>query len=66
LGKGGIEKGRIGEVIKVDNEAFEVQTGNGTLRILEVQKAGKRRMPTGEFLRGFPIKTGTLLGLSGE
>jgi methionyl-tRNA formyltransferase len=42
---------------------FLVATGEGTLiELLEVQPAGKRRMPASEFLRGHPIRDGDRLG----
>ncbi len=54
--------GVIAEVIEVDKNTFQVQTGQGVLEILEIQKAGKKRMPTSEFLKGFPLQPGVLLG----
>ncbi len=35
-----------------DPEAFAVQTGNGLLAVLLVQRAGRRALPPGDFLRG--------------
>ena len=35
-----------------DPEAFAVQTGSGLLSILLVQRAGRRALPPGDFLRG--------------
>ena len=40
---------------------FVVATGKGGLRILELQPAGKRRMSTEEFLRGYKLGSGMLL-----
>lgn len=54
--------GVIAEVIEVDKNTFQVQTGQGVLEILEIQKAGKKRMPTSEFLKGFTLHPGVLLG----
>jgi methionyl-tRNA formyltransferase len=39
-----------------------VETGEGTVRIRELQAPGRRRLPASEFLRGFPINEGTVLG----
>ena len=39
-----------------------VQTGNASLRILELQLEGKRRMTAEEFLKGRAIAPGTVLG----
>jgi methionyl-tRNA formyltransferase len=39
-----------------------VETGKGRVEIREVQVPGKRRMPAADFLRGFHLEEGTLLG----
>ena len=39
-----------------------VACGEGAIRIVEVQRAGKKPMPAEEFLRGFPLPPGTRLG----
>lgn len=54
--------GVIAEIVKVDKRFFQVQTGEGVLEILEVQRAGKKRMPSSEFLRGFTLHPGVLMG----
>jgi len=54
--------GLAGEVLRADNQALCVQTGEGVLEISELQKAGKRRMPVSEYLKGNSLKTGALLG----
>lgn len=55
-------QGVPGQVIHVDKNSFTVQTGQGTLQILELQMEGKKRMDAGAFLRGCPLETGTILG----
>ncbi len=50
-----------GTVTAVGKNDFEVQTGDGTLRVLEVQMPGKKRMDTGAFLRGNSMKPGDVL-----
>lgn len=50
-----------GTVRTVEKDAFTVQTGDGLLQVLEVQMPGKKRMETGAFLRGNPMKAGALL-----
>jgi methionyl-tRNA formyltransferase len=47
-----------GQIVAVDSEGFTVQTGSGLLKILEVQRQGKRRMTAGDFLRGVHLRTG--------
>ena len=54
-------KGTPGEVIDVDKKGFTVMTGEGGLKILEVQLAGKKRMDAGAFLRGVKMEKGTVL-----
>ena len=55
-------KGKPGTIIKVEKEAFYVQTGNGLLKVCELQIPGKKRMDAGAFLRGYQVKEGELLG----
>lgn len=52
-----------GTVIYSDDFQLLVRTGYGTLAITELQIAGKKRMPVGDFLRGTPIELGTVLGM---
>jgi methionyl-tRNA formyltransferase len=56
------ERCEIGRVCSVGNEGFTVQTGNGILEILEIQKEGKKRMLCRDFLRGFKLNSGDILG----
>ncbi len=51
-----------GTVIEAGIDGLKVATGKGVIAILEIQREGKRRLPISEFLKGFPIKTGTILG----
>lgn len=50
-----------GTVTSVGKDEFLVQTGNGQLRITDLQIPGKKRMDAGAFLRGYPLKAGTIL-----
>ena len=50
-----------GTVTKVEKESFSVQTGKGQLKVLELQIPGKKRMGTGEFLRGYHLQEGIKL-----
>ena len=43
-------------------EDLTIACGTGAVRILEVQRGGRRPMGTQEFLRGFPLRPGHLLG----
>ena len=51
-----------GEILSVDKKGFTVQTGDGALRILELQMEGKKRMDAGAFLRGCSMAAGEILG----
>ena len=50
--------GRPGEIL---DECLNVAAGDGYVRPVKVQRAGRGVMTTGELLRGFPIPEGTLL-----
>ena len=51
--------GRPGEVL--DDELL-VATGQGALRLIEIQPSGKKRMPASSFLNGHPVVAGHTLG----
>jgi methionyl-tRNA formyltransferase len=43
------------------DDALTIACGEGAVRILEVQRSGRRPMPAAEFLRGFALPPGTRL-----
>lgn len=51
-----------GTVVKVDSEAIYVNTTKGILKITELQLEGKKRMKTRDFLLGYKITAGEVLG----
>ncbi len=51
--------GAAGEVLDRD---LRVACGDGAVRLLRVQRAGKAGQSAEEMLRGFPLPTGTVLG----
>jgi len=51
-----------GTIVSVEKDSFDVLTGDGLLRIRELQIEGKRKMTAEEFLRGFKLEVGTILG----
>ena len=51
-----------GTVASVTKEGFFVQTGKGQIFVISLQIPGKKRMDAGAFLRGYPVKTGEILG----
>ncbi|AYH41834.1 methionyl-tRNA formyltransferase [Azoarcus sp. DN11] len=54
----GAGTGAPGTVLSADASGVVVACGAGALRLVELQKPGSRRMPAGEFLRGFPVSAG--------
>ncbi len=54
--------GPPGQVLLSDTNGLVVACGKGSLRILELQREGGKRLPVGSFLAGNPIPTGTVLG----
>ncbi len=51
-----------GTVTAVKKDCFYVQTGDGQLKVNEVQLQGKKRMPVQAFLLGYPVKKGMVYG----
>lgn len=51
--------GAPGDVL---DDRLLVATGGGALRLLEVQPAGKKRMPAAAFLNGCPVPVGSRVG----
>ncbi|MEN9800214.1 MAG: hypothetical protein RL653_3911 [Pseudomonadota bacterium] len=55
----GSGKGVPGEVLRADADGVEVACGEGSVRMLELQAEGKRRMTAKEFLAGRKLQVGT-------
>ncbi|NUO71218.1 MAG: methionyl-tRNA formyltransferase, partial [Frateuria sp.] len=51
-----------GTVLNVGPEGVDVATGRGVLRLTELQRAGGKRLPAADFLRGVAIAPGARLG----
>lgn len=51
-----------GRILSVDEGGVWVQCGQGRLRLLVLQRAGGKRLPVADFLRGFPLQAGVVLG----
>ena len=54
-------KNAPGTVLGLRDEALEVAAGRGVLCLHQLQRPGGRMLDAAEFLRGFPIATGTQL-----
>jgi methionyl-tRNA formyltransferase len=50
--------GPAGDVAAVDGQGIHVRTGAGWLCLTELQRAGGKRLPVADFLRGFPVAPG--------
>ncbi|OGA05378.1 MAG: methionyl-tRNA formyltransferase [Betaproteobacteria bacterium RIFCSPLOWO2_02_FULL_64_12] len=53
-------RGEPGKILEVSRSGILVGCGEGALRITELQRAGGRRMPAAEFVRGARIQPGEL------
>lgn len=52
-----------GQVLAADEQGVLVACGSGALRLTQLQRAGGKRLPAAEFLRGFSLAVGTVLSL---
>jgi methionyl-tRNA formyltransferase len=48
--------------LQVEGDSLLVGCRGSILELAEVQMEGKKRMPAGEFLRGYQVKTGERVG----
>ena len=58
----GARPGNPGTIAAVTKDSFYVVTGQGLLKVNEVQLQGKKRMPVSSFLLGYKISEGMQLG----
>lgn len=58
----GVSEEAPGTIVKVEKDAFYVQTGENLLKVCELQIPGKKRMDAGAFMRGYQVKEGVVLG----
>jgi methionyl-tRNA formyltransferase len=52
-----------GAILSVNDAGVAVACGQGVLRLTTLQRAGGKRLPVADFLRGFPLQEGVVLGL---
>jgi methionyl-tRNA formyltransferase len=50
-----------GAILSLTDAGVAVQCGQGVLRLTELQRAGGKRLPATEFLRGFELSVGAVL-----
>ncbi len=50
--------GSAGEIVSIEAQSLCVATGDGVLKILEVQPESRNRMPIADFLKGHSLKKG--------
>ena len=50
--------GAPGSVLAVDDEGITIACGRDALRCTVLQRPGSKRLPAGEFVRGFPVSIG--------
>lgn len=51
-----------GQILSVGADGIRVATGDGVLKLLDLQRAGGKRLPAREFLQGFSLAPGQRLG----
>jgi methionyl-tRNA formyltransferase len=54
-----------GQVLAADGAGIRVQTGDGVLVLTELQRAGGKRLPVADFLRGFALAPGQVFDAPG-
>ncbi|WII72279.1 methionyl-tRNA formyltransferase [Bdellovibrio sp. 22V] len=59
----GIVTAEPGTITSVHDDSFSVATGEGILRIYEVQPESRNRMKVEDFLKGHPLKVGDKIGV---
>jgi methionyl-tRNA formyltransferase len=55
---GQVGRAAAGTVLAADERGIRVQTGDGVLNLTVLQRAGGKRLPATEFLRGFAVAPG--------
>ncbi len=53
---------RQGQILSIDSGGVWVACGDGALRLTTLQRAGGKRLAAAEFLRGFDLQPGMVLG----
>lgn len=56
------DKAQAGQIVAVDKNGFTIACGEGALRIESLQLEGKKRMSASEFVRGYNVSVGKIVG----
>lgn len=56
------QTGNPGEVLGLSAQGLLVACGEGAVAIAELQAAGRKRLKAQDFVAGFPVPVGTVLG----
>jgi methionyl-tRNA formyltransferase len=51
-----------GTLLRADELGVWVQCGVGVLKLTQLQRAGGKRLAVADFMRGFPLQAGQVLG----
>jgi methionyl-tRNA formyltransferase len=57
-----LERAEAGVVVAVSKDSFVIKTGDGFLKVTELQLEGKKRMSVKDFLLGYKLNAGQKLG----
>ena len=58
-----VQNSPVGQILEIGANGIDVACGNhSVLRLTALQRAGGKRLPFADFLRGFAVKTGDILG----
>jgi len=57
---------RCGAILSLNSTGIDVACGSGVLRLTELQRAGGKRLPVADFLRGADLQPGITLGVSAD
>ena len=60
--EGAVASATPGQVLSAGADGIRVATGEGVLNLLELQRAGGKRLPAREFLQGFAVAPGQVFG----
>lgn len=57
---------RCGQILSINSQGITVACGEGALRLTVLQRAGGKRLAAADFVRGFPLLPGMVLGPSAQ